>query len=114
MVVYDKARELSRLLAESGEYKAYKETREKAFANDTTKALVKEYHQLQIQAQAAIVQGKKDDDALERLQKIGEVLQLNNDASAYLLAEYRLNVMLGDVYKILAEAIDVDLGMLEG
>lgn len=114
MVIYDKARELSRLMAESGEYKAYKETREKAFQNDTTKALIKEYHQLQMQAQAAMVQGQKDDAALERLQKIGEVLQLNRDASDYLMAEYRLNVMLSDVYKILAEAIDVDLGMLEG
>ena len=51
---------------------------------------------------------------MERLQKIGEVLQLNRDASDFLLAEYKLNVMLGDVYKILAEAIDIDLGMLEG
>ncbi len=114
MQVYDKARELSRLLAESREYKAYKETREKALVNDTTKALVKEYHQLQMQAQAAMVQGKKDDAVMERLQKVGEVLQMNRDASEFLMAEYRLNVMLGDVYKILAEAIDVDLSMLEG
>ena len=113
-MIYDKARELSRMLAQSEEYKAYKETREKAFTNDTTKALIREYHQLQMQAQAAMMQGKKDAEMLERLQKIGEVLQLNQDASAYLMAEYRLNVMLGDVYKILAEAIDVDLGMLEG
>ena len=67
-----------------------------------------------MKAQAALVQGKKDDACMERLQKIGEVLQLNRDASDFLLAEYKLNVMLGDVYKILAEAIDIDLGMLEG
>jgi cell fate (sporulation/competence/biofilm development) regulator YlbF (YheA/YmcA/DUF963 family) len=113
-MIYDKARELSKMLAESEEYKTYKQTQEKAFANETTKALIKEYHQLQMQAQAAMVQRKKDDVCMERLQKIGEVLQLNRDASEYLLAEYRLNVMLGDVYKILAEAIDIDLGMLEG
>ena len=113
-MIYDKARELSRMLAESEEYKAYKETREKALANETTKALIQEYHQLQMKAQAALVQGKKDDACMEGLQKIGEVLQLNRDASDFLLAEYKLNVMLGDVYKILAEAIDIDLGMLEG
>lgn len=50
---------------------------------------------------------------MERLQKIGEVLQLNPDASAYLMAEYRLNTMLGDVYKILADGIDLDLGLSE-
>ena len=66
-----------------------------------------------IRAQGAIVSGKKDDEAIERIQKIGEVLQLNPDASAYLLAEYRLNTMLGDVYKILADGVDLDLGISE-
>ena len=50
---------------------------------------------------------------MERLQKVGEILQLNREASEFLIAEYRLNIMLSDVYKILAEAIDIDLGMLE-
>ena len=47
------------------------------------------------------------------LQKIGELLQLNQDASAFLFAEYRLNRVVSDIYKIIAEAIDVDLGALE-
>ena len=54
------------------------------------------------------------DELLERLRKVGEVLGLDKDASAFLMAEFRLNRMLGDVYKILAEAIDVDLSALEG
>ena len=53
-------------------------------------------------------------ELLERLRKVGEVLGLDKDASAFLMAELRLNRMLGDVYKILAEAIDVDLSALEG
>ena len=59
------------------------------------------------------MQGKKDDALLEKLQKIGEVLQFDKNASAYLIAEYQMNRMLSDVYKILAEAIDVDLSALE-
>ena len=35
------------------------------------------------------------------------------DASAYLMAEFRLKRMLGDVYKTLAEAVEIDLGALE-
>lgn len=112
-MVYDKARELARMLSESDEYKAYKDTRERAFANDTTKALLKEYNALRIRAQGAVVSGKKDEECLARLQKIGEVLQLNRDASDYLIAEYRLNTMLGDVYRILAEALDLSLDALE-
>lgn len=112
-MVYDKANELAQLIKESDEAKEYKKTRETAMENETTKALIKEYHQLQLQAQAAVMAGNKDEACMERLQKIGEVLQLNPAASNYLMAEFRLNRMLGDVYKILAEAIDVDLGMLE-
>jgi cell fate (sporulation/competence/biofilm development) regulator YlbF (YheA/YmcA/DUF963 family) len=110
-MVYDKARELAKMLSDSEEYKAYKNTQERAFASETTKALLKEYNQLRIRAQGAVISGKKDDECLERLQKIGEVLQLNRDASDYLIAEYRLNTMLGDVYKILAEAIDLSLDL---
>lgn len=113
-MVYDKARELAKMLSDSEEYREYKETSEKAFENETTKALIKEYHQLQMQAQASMMSGNKDDALLEKLQKVGEILQLNADASKFLIAEFRLNRMLGDVYKILAEAIDIDLGMLEG
>ena len=53
------------------------------------------------------------DETMQRLQKIGELLQLNQDASAFLFAEYRLNRVVSDIYKIIAEAIDVDLGALE-
>ena len=37
-MVYDKARELAKMLAKSEEYAAYRQTQERAFANDTTKA----------------------------------------------------------------------------
>ena len=67
-----------------------------------------------MRAQASMMSGEKDEEAMGRLQKIGEILQFNNDAASFLTAEFRLNRMLGDVYKILAEAIDIDLGMLEG
>lgn len=111
-MVYDKARELAKILKESDEYVSFKTARDKAMENETTKALVKDYHQLQLKAQAAMVAGEKDEETIEKLRKISEVLQLNADASQYLMAELRLNTMLGDVYRILAEAIDADLDML--
>ncbi len=112
-MIYDKARELAELLKNSDEHKSYTSLKEAATANDTTKTLIKEYHQLQFRAQSAAMSGQKDDATMERLQKVGEILQLNREASEFLIAEYRLNIMLSDVYKILAEAIDIDLGMLE-
>ncbi|MDO4564603.1 MAG: YlbF family regulator [Clostridia bacterium] len=113
-MVYDNARALANDLQNSEEYTQYKALREAAFANETTKNLIGEYHKLQMKAQAAYLGGQKDDETMEKLQKLGELLQLDRTASEYLIAEYRLNTMLGDVYKILADAIDVDLSALEG
>ncbi|MEA5058845.1 MAG: YlbF family regulator [Clostridia bacterium] len=112
-MVYDTARQLAQEIAESREYKDYKQAKEKATANETTAGLLKQYHQLQLRAQAVQLGGEKDDALLQQLQKLGEVLLLNQEASAFLLQEFRLNQMVGDVYKILAQAIEVDLGILE-
>jgi cell fate (sporulation/competence/biofilm development) regulator YlbF (YheA/YmcA/DUF963 family) len=112
-MVYDKARELARELAESPEYKAYKETREKVMSSDTNKALIKELHQLQLRVQASMVTGEKDEEVVQKLQKLAELLQFNKDTADFIAAEYRLNSVLSDVYKILAEAVDVDMGFLD-
>lgn len=112
-MVYDNAQNLARDLQNSEEYTKYKELREKAYANETTKNLLSEYHKLQMRAQASILSGQRDEAAIEQLQKLGELLQLDKTASDFLIAEYRLNTMLGDVYKILADAIDLDLSALE-
>jgi len=112
-MVYDTARTLASELKNSEEYRVFRETRDRAMRNETTKSLIAEYHRLQVQAQAGAMQGKTDRELLEKMQKIGEVLQFDADASAFLMAEYRMNRLLADVYKILAEAVDVDLSMLE-
>ena len=112
-MIYDTANELARQISESEEYKTYCAAKEKALQNETTKNLVKEYRKLQYKAQAAMVAGETDNASMERLQKLGELLQMDKDASAYLIAEYQLNRTLGDIYKILADAIEVDLSMLE-
>ena len=44
MVVYDTARQLAEELKSSDEYRAYAAARETAMANETTRALVAEYH----------------------------------------------------------------------
>lgn len=110
---YDTARKLAAELKASEEYREYQQVKELALESDTTRALIDEYHKLQIRAQAAQVSGEKNDELLQKLQKVGEVLQFDRNASAYLIAEYRLNRTLADVYKILADAIDIDLSALE-
>ena len=112
-MVYDTAKRLAAELQQSAEYQSYRTLRDTVTENATTKSLLDEYHRLQLQAQAAAVQGTPNDELLQKLQKLGEVLQFDKDAAEFLIAEYRMNRMLADVYKILAEAIDIDLGALE-
>ncbi|MBQ5987331.1 MAG: YlbF family regulator [Clostridia bacterium] len=113
-MIYDNARKLADELKNSEEYRAYRAAKERAFQNDSTKNLIAEYHKLQRKAQASVLGGETNQELMQQLQKLGEVLQFDADAAAFLMAEYRLNTMLGDVYKILAEAIDIDLSALEG
>ena len=52
------------------------------------------------------------EEDLQRLQQIGTLLQFNPDVSAYLLAEFRYQRMLSEIFKILADTAGVDLDML--
>ena len=112
-MVYDTAKILANELKNSVEYREYTAVKARAMENNTTRALIDEYNKLQIQAQAAMISGDRESESLKKLQKTGELLQFDADASAYLMAEFRLKRMVGDVYKILAEAVDIDLGALE-
>ena len=112
-MVYDTAKLLANELKNSTEYREYTTVKVRAMENKTTRALIDEYNKLQIHAQAAMIAGDRESDSLKKLQKIGELLQFDADASAYLMAEFRLKRMLGDVYKILADAVGIDLGALE-
>lgn len=113
-MVYDAAQRLVDELKQSDEYMQFAAAKEAAMQNDTTRALIADLHKLQMQAQAASLAGKRDDEALNRLQRIGEMLQFNPEAAEYLTAEFRLNRMMGDIYKMLAKAMEIDLSLLEG
>ena len=80
------AKNLSLHLRESREYQAYTAARETAFANDTTKALIEQYHRLQLKAQGDMLScGKAEDKTMEELKKLGELLQFNPAAAGFRL-----------------------------
>lgn len=113
-MIYDKAYALAEDLKKSEEYTTYKAAKDIAMENDTNRALLTEFKRLQLEAQAFMVAGKKPDETLVlKLNKLSEVLSLSTEASDFLMAEYRFNRMMGDVYKILADAVEVDLGFLK-
>ena len=110
---YDQAHALARALKDSEEYREYARLKEIAYDDGTNKALLDEYKRLQFRMQAKLASGETmPEEDFQRLQQIGALLQFNPDVSAYLLAEFRFQRMLSDIFKILGEVAGIDLDML--
>ena len=110
---YDQAHALAKSLKESEEYRDMTRLREAAYESDTNRALLNEYKKLQFRMQAKLASGETmPEEDYQRLQQIGTLLQFNQDVSAYLMAEFRFQRMLSDIFKILADVAGVDLDML--
>jgi len=115
MNVYDQAHQLARVLKESEEFLERERLRQIAYEDDTNRALLDEFKKLQIQAQVRFASGERPaQDDMDRLQKISALLQYNSDTSAYILADFRYQKLLADIYKILGETAGIDLDMLHG
>lgn len=113
MTPYDQAHALARSLKESDEYREFSRLKEIAYEDATNKALLDEYKKLQFRLQAKMASGESlPDEDMQRLQQIGTLLQFNPDVANYLLAEFRFQRLLTDVFKILADVAGVDLDML--
>ena len=110
---YDQAHALARSLKESEEYKEYKRLREIAYEESTNRALLDEYKKLQFRLQAKMAAGETmPEEDYQRLQQIGTLLQFNSDVTAFLMAEFRFQRMLSDIFKILGDVAGIDLDML--
>ena len=110
---YDQAHALARALKESEEYREFQRLKEAAYDDATNKALLDEYKKLQFRLQAKAAAGESlPQDDMQRLTQIGALLQFNPDVSAYLMAEFRFQRMLSDIFKILADVAGIDLDML--
>lgn len=113
MNIYDNARELAAQLKQTEEYAEYARLKEIATADDTNRALLGEYKKLMFKMQAVMASGQQPPaDEMDRLNKIGQLLQLNSDVGAYIAAEFRYQRMLSEVFKILAETAGVDIDAL--
>ena len=114
MEVTDKARELAALLRESAEYGEYKALKDKIERDENDKSMLDAYRKLRFELQTVYFSGQTPDgDKLERLNKLGEVLQFNPEISGFITAEYRLNRLVSEVYRIIGEAADVDVNFLK-
>lgn len=113
MLIYDKANELADELKNCPENIEYQELMAKIQSNDSDKAILTEYRKLRFEVQSAYLSGgQPDQEKLDKLNKLGEVLQFNNDIAKFIAVEYKLNQLISDVYKIIGQAVGIDLDFM--
>jgi cell fate (sporulation/competence/biofilm development) regulator YlbF (YheA/YmcA/DUF963 family) len=114
MLVYDKVHELAKEIQDSPEYKEYSRLKAIVMADDNTKALLKEYKKLQLEAQAGYLAGNEPSaEAMDKMKKLGEVLAFNPGVTEFFAAEYKFQTLMSDVYNIIGEACDMGLDFLK-
>ena len=112
MSVYDTSNRLAREIKNSDEYQEYQEIREKILADESTKEMLKDYMEKQMNLQQKQMAGEEPTaEEKEELARIKEVVDLNSDIKEYLEAEHRMSVMLNDLQEILFG--DLEIGVME-
>lgn len=107
---YDAAHALARALRESSEYREFIDLKEKVKQNTKTADMLKDFRKKQFSMQTRQLSGQHvPDDEIQKLQNLQNVLLQNPLVGPYLHAEYRMTQTLNDIYKILGEAVDLDL-----
>lgn len=102
---YSKAHELARDIRESEEYQTYIMLKETVLADETNKTLLTEYKKMQTRLQmAAMSQSSGHEEEIQRFSQLTALLFANQEVSAYLLSEMRLQQAIGDIFKILTDA----------
>ncbi|MDO5435851.1 MAG: YlbF family regulator [Clostridia bacterium] len=109
---YTAAHQLARAIRESEEYKTYHSLKEIVMADDTQAALIREYRKLQTAIQMTVMSGMQADaDDMQRFNGISSLLFSKPEVSQFLLAEMRMQQALGDIFRIVTEAADIEINL---
>ncbi len=111
MNVYDNANELAKAMRESHEYKKLKEAAVVLEKDPDTKKMVNEYLMAAQEVEFAKHQGETPDAAaMDKLEKLQGILNLNSDAMQYLNALIRFQMMLMDVTNTIQDVVKEAMG----
>lgn len=101
---YDTAHSLATAIREQQEFKTIKEVQAQVEKEDTSKKMLRDFRQAQMELQMKQMQGQElTEEDQERFSKLVETVKLNPSISKLIEAEQRLNVVLEDVMKIVME-----------
>lgn len=106
MNVYDTANRLAQELKTSEEYVTYKKAKEEVQNTPELKQKLENFEKTRYEIQLAQIQGIEPDKekGLHMQQSYLELIQ-NESMKVYFDAELKFNVLLGDINKIIGEAV---------
>lgn len=106
MKVYDTVNKLAQEIKESEEYVNYKMAKQAIDLNIELKNKIAEFEKTRYEAQIiAMQEGKENEEKLKEVQKLYIELLEYEQAKMYFDAELKFNILLGDVNKIISEAV---------
>ena len=106
MNVYVTVNKLAQEIQDSEEYKNYKKYKELVKSNSEIEEKIKKFETLRYEVQIAAMQGADTNkDKEKELQEVYTELLSKENVKEYFDAEFKFNVLIADVNKIIGEAI---------
>ena len=106
MQVYDTANRLAQEMKESEEYVNYKMAKQAIDLNPEIKKEIEEFELARYEEQMTAMQtGKTDEEKMKKIQEMYAELIEQELARKFFDAELKFNILLGDVNKIISEAV---------
>lgn len=106
MNVYDTANKLAQEIKTSEEYTKFKQAKKALDSNNELKTKVDEFEKMRYEVQVLAMQGKEvEEEKNRKLQEMYTILIQNKEIKEYFDLEVKFSVMIADVNKIIAEAV---------
>lgn len=114
MDIYDEANQLAAHIRDSEQIQTYRKLRDEVMNDAGNKKLIEHYKELQFEAQKHMIGGNEPpEELMDKISKMGEVLNFNPRVTEYFVAEYNMRMLAHDMLKIIADACELDDKWLE-
>ena len=106
MNVYDTVNKLAQEIKDSDEFKNYKKYKELVKSSAEVNENIKKFETLRYELQIAAIQGLESNKEKEKeLQEIYTELLTKENVKEYFDAEFKFNILLADVNKIIGDSV---------
>jgi len=104
---HDAAHALAKSLRESADFKELKDAQAALKADQPAREMLLDFRKEQLEIQKQQLSGVEvAPEREEKLEKLYEVINMNNTVKRFLQAEYRVAVLLRDIHKIIGDATE--------